>query len=380
MGDPGKGESPPATAGGAVTVANAHPVLELRSIRKNYGRHVAVDDVSFAIQRGVFVSLLGPSGSGKTTILRLIAGFEEPAVGTIRLDGKLVSNRPPFERNVTTVFQHYALFPHMNVFDNVAFGLRCRGLTREPIGQKVKEMLELVRLGEHEHRSVRNLSGGEQQRVALARALITSPSLLLLDEPLGALDLKLRREMGAELRALHRRINMTFLYVTHDQEEALSLSDEIVVIHKGRIRQHGTPDELYWRPRTPFVADFIGEANVLNGSVLSTEGGLAQVRWEDNTLRLTPDRIGRSGDNVQLALRAERIRIGEEALARLNHFSATIEQFRFYGGQNEIVVRVAGGGLLRVRRAADLAAVDPRPGETVTVGWDPLDCTVLESQ
>jgi ABC-type Fe3+/spermidine/putrescine transport system ATPase subunit len=209
---------------------------------------------------------------------------------------------------------------------------------------------------------------------------VTSPSLLLLDEPLGALDLKLRREMGAELRALHRRIKMTFLYVTHDQEEALSMSDEVVVIHKGRIRQHGTPDELYWRPRTPFVADFVGEANVLSGSVLSTEGGVARVRWGNNIVRLTPDRIGGSGDDVQLALRAERISIGEEALGRANHFTATVEEFRFYGGHNEIVVRLVAGNMLRVRRAAGMLTAGPRPGDTVTVGWEPADCTVLEAE
>ena len=241
------------------------PVLEVRSITKRFEGMVAVDDVSFKVEPGSFVSLLGPSGSGKTTILRMVAGFESPTAGEIFLNGDRINEQRPHQRNVSTVFQQYALFPHMSVFGNIAFGLECRQVPRPEIESRVREILALTQLAGKERRRVQTLSGGEQQRVALARSLVTNPTLLLLDEPLGALDFKLRREMATELKRLHAHLDMTFLYVTHDQEEALSMSDTVIVLYEGKILQAGAPNDIYWRPRSRLVADFLGGPTCCRG-------------------------------------------------------------------------------------------------------------------
>ncbi len=239
------------------------PAIELRAIRRAFGPVVALDSVSLTIAPGEFFALLGPSGSGKTTCLRLVAGFDQPDSGTILLDGEDVTNTPPFARNVNTVFQDYALFPHMTVAENVAYGLRVRGVAANERGKQAAAMLDLVRLGEFGTRRPHQLSGGQRQRVALARALINRPKVLLLDEPLGALDLKLREEMQAELKGLQQRLGITFVFVTHDQGEALSMADRVAVFSQGRIEQLDTPRELYNRPQTAFVASFVGSANVV---------------------------------------------------------------------------------------------------------------------
>jgi putative spermidine/putrescine transport system ATP-binding protein len=239
------------------------PAIELRATRRAFGSVVALDAVSLTIAPGEFFALLGPSGSGKTTCLRLIAGFDQPDSGTILLDGEDVTNTPPFARNVNTVFQDYALFPHMTVAENVAYGLRVRGIAAAERAKQAAAMLDLVRLGELGTRRPHQLSGGQRQRVALARALINHPKVLLLDEPLGALDLKLREEMQAELKGLQQRLGITFVFVTHDQGEALSMADRVAVFSQGRIEQLDTPRELYNRPQTAFVASFVGSANVV---------------------------------------------------------------------------------------------------------------------
>ena len=239
------------------------PAIELRATRRAFGSVVALDSVSLTIAPGEFFALLGPSGSGKTTCLRLIAGFDQPDSGTILLDGEDVTNTPPFARNVNTVFQDYALFPHMTVAENVAYGLRVRGIAAAERAKQAAAMLDLVRLGEFGARRPHQLSGGQRQRVALARALINHPKVLLLDEPLGALDLKLREEMQAELKGLQQRLGITFVFVTHDQGEALSMADRVAVFSQGRIEQLDTPRELYNRPQTAFVASFVGSANVV---------------------------------------------------------------------------------------------------------------------
>ncbi len=239
------------------------PAIELRATRRAFGSVVALDSVSLTIAPGEFFALLGPSGSGKTTCLRLIAGFDQPDSGAILLDGADVTNTPPFARNVNTVFQDYALFPHMTVAENVAYGLRVRGIARAERARQAGDMLDLVRLGEFGARRPHQLSGGQRQRVALARALINRPQVLLLDEPLGALDLKLREEMQAELKGLQQRLGITFVFVTHDQGEALSMADRVAVFSQGRIEQLDTPRELYNRPQTAFVASFVGSANVV---------------------------------------------------------------------------------------------------------------------
>src|SRR5512139_1697807 len=249
------------------------PAIELRAVRRAFGPIVALDSVSLTIAPGEFFALLGPSGSGKTTCLRLIAGFDQPDSGTILLDGVDVTSTPPFARNVNTVFQDYALFPHMTVADNVAYGLRVRGVAAAERARRAREMLDLVRLGEFGSRRPHELSGGQRQRVALARALINQPKVLLLDEPLGALDLKLREEMQAELKGLQQRLGITFVFVTHDQDEALSMADRVAVFSQGRIEQLDTPRELYNRPRTAFVANFVGSANVVDAEAATALTG-----------------------------------------------------------------------------------------------------------
>jgi len=251
--------------------------VELKEVSKHFGPVVAVDDVSLSIRDGEFFSLLGPSGCGKTTTLRLIAGFELPTEGDVYIDGHLQGETPPYRRPVNTVFQSYALFPHMTVFQNVAFGLEMQKVAKEEIRQRVLEALEMVQLPGMENRKPAQLSGGQQQRIALARALVNRPKVLLLDEPLGALDLKLRKAMQLELKALQHRVGITFIYVTHDQEEALTMSDRIAVMNRGRVLQTGTPEEIYEQPADRFVADFIGETNFLEGQVEEMRAGEVEV-------------------------------------------------------------------------------------------------------
>ena len=241
-------------------------IIELRHISRTFddGFRV-VEDFNLTIQRGEFVTFLGPSGCGKTTTLRMIAGFEEPTEGELLLNGKDIRKLPPNKRPINTVFQRYALFPHLNIFDNIAFGLKLKKLPKQEIVKKVKKALEMVDLEGFENRKVQTLSGGQQQRIAIARALVNEPEILLLDEPLGALDLKMRKEMQLELKSMHERLGITFIYVTHDQEEALTMSDKIVVMSEGRIQQIGTPEDIYNEPKNAFVADFIGDSNIFNG-------------------------------------------------------------------------------------------------------------------
>ena len=241
-------------------------IIELRGIKKVYeDGYTAVDDFNLEVKRGEFVTLLGPSGCGKTTTLRMIAGFSMPTEGEILLNGKPITDLPPYKRPVNTVFQRYALFPHMNIYNNIAFGLKQKKTPKDVIARKVRRVLDLVDLEGFEERSVSTLSGGQQQRIAIARALVNEPEILLLDEPLGALDLKMRKEMQLELKNMHDKLGITFIYVTHDQEEALTMSDKIVVMSEGKIQQIGTPEDIYNEPKNAFVADFIGESNIFNG-------------------------------------------------------------------------------------------------------------------
>ncbi|MCS6848717.1 MAG: ABC transporter ATP-binding protein, partial [Anaerolineae bacterium] len=271
----------------------------MRDVSKVFGDVIAVDHVSMGIRQKEFFAMLGPSGCGKTTSLRMIAGFERPTSGEIYIDGKAMGNTPPFHRNVNTVFQSYALFPHMTVEQNVGFGLEMKGVSRSEIIRRVGEALELVRLPQMAKRYPRQMSGGQQQRVALARALVNRPKVLLLDEPLGALDAKLRKEMQIELKTLQREVGITFIFVTHDQEEALTMSDRIAVFSKGKVLQIGTPLEIYERPTTRFVADFIGETNFLEGKVQEVNGEFASV-IVDGGRRF----VGRAMDGVRPGVQA----------------------------------------------------------------------------
>lgn len=318
-------------------------MVELRSVSKRFGDFVAVAGVDLDIRAGEFLTLLGPSGCGKTTLLRMISGFEAPTEGSVHLAGRDVTLLPPFRRDVNQVFQSYALFPHMDVWNNVAFGLRMKRVVADEIRQRVGKAIEMVSLAGFEKRMPSQLSGGQKQRVALARALVCEPKVLLLDEPLAALDAKLRRTMQIELKRLQTRLGITFLFVTHDQEEALVMSDRIAVVNKGRIEQIGGVAEIYHRPRTPFVADFIGQANVLEAKVVSRTGEAAELLCAGSlTLRVLPEQLG-VDDTFRISIRPEKIRLSKTAPAEAGYFEATVREEIFRGSTDQLLLQTAGG-------------------------------------
>jgi spermidine/putrescine transport system ATP-binding protein len=332
---------------------------------------VAVKELSLEVRTGEFLSLLGPSGCGKTTTLRMIAGFEEPTSGEIFIGGRAVVGIPPYRRPVNMVFQNYALFPHLTVFENVAYGLRRRGMPRGQIGHEVRRALELVGLRGLENRYPQQLSGGQQQRVALARALVNKPRVLLLDEPLGALDLKLRKQMQLELKKLQEDLGITFLYVTHDQEEALTLSDRVGVMSHGQLIQLGTPREIYHSPATRFVADFIGDSNIVacsrdsGGKRRITPGGLPVVISEDNPAANA------------LLIRPEAVRVSREPMRLPNCFPGVVRRVVCLGSCVLAHVAVSAEVML-VARIHDLALGESlKPEESVFVGWEPRDARLL---
>ncbi len=374
----------PVASAGAASGSTTAPDVEILGVTKRFGDVVAVDDMTLRIAHGEFYSLLGPSGCGKTTTLRMIAGFEQPTSGEILLDGNPVAGVPPYRRNVNTVFQHYALFPHMDVAQNVGYGLRQRKVGRADVERRAAEALELVRLGGYGRRRTWELSGGQQQRVALARALVNRPTVLLLDEPLGALDLKLRKEMQLELKALQREVGITFVYVTHDQEEALTMSDRIVVMHDGRIQQSGQPTELYERPVNRFVANFIGVSNPLAGRVLDFDSGSRRATVEtDGGLRLRgtvtdPAASPSEGSPVTVAVRPERLRLepagGNGAVPSDGWASVPgrVDQGTYLGDQTEYRIKTATAGELVARQQNAAGAASGHgfgPGDPVLVRW-----------
>jgi spermidine/putrescine transport system ATP-binding protein len=322
--------------------------LELRGVRKEYGEVVAVDTVSFQVRRGEFLTLLGPSGCGKTTVLRMVAGLETPSAGQILLRGDDITQVPPYRRDVHTVFQQYALFPHLTVAENVAFGLQRKGLPKVTVAAKVQAALSQVQLEMLAGRMPRQLSGGEQQRVALARALVLEPKVLLLDEPLGALDLKLRREMQIELKALNRRSGIAFIFVTHDQEEALSMSDRIAVMRAGRVEQLDSAETLYETPRTEFVANFLGTSNMLPGVVRQSEGDFADVEVLGLVVRCYSQRRRTPGESVQVAVRPEKIAVATGTARRGSAWSGTISARIYLGTSTTYRVQLSGGPELTV--------------------------------
>jgi spermidine/putrescine transport system ATP-binding protein len=349
--------------------------IRFERVTKRFGETVAVDGLDISILQGEFFSLLGPSGCGKTTTLRMVAGFEQPSEGRIFLEGDPVEEVPPYHRNVNTVFQSYALFEHLNVTDNVAFGLKRRKVAAEEIRERVKEALELVQLTGREKSMPRELSGGQKQRVALARALVNKPAVLLLDEPLGALDLKLRKQMQVELKGIQREVGITFLYVTHDQEEALAMSDRIAVMEDGEVRQCGTPEEVYERPRGPFVAGFIGISNLLAGTV--EDGG---VRLESGTRCAAPVPDGCSeGASVYLSVRPEKIWVDELEDGMVS-VEGTIAERVYVGTTTQVIVELAPGvRLVALEQNTSRARSDDRwqIGDTVRLGWHPKHALVL---
>jgi spermidine/putrescine transport system ATP-binding protein len=348
------------------------PDVRLDRVTKNFDDVVAVDDLSLEIPRGSFFALLGPSGCGKTTTLRMIGGFEEPSGGAIYLGEHEVSGTPPYKRDVNTVFQSYALFPHLSIFENVAFGLRRKGTRGGNLKAKVEEMLDLVQLSGYGKRKPRQLSGGQQQRVALARALVNSPRVLLLDEPLGALDLKLRKEMQLFIKGLQHDVGITFIHVTHDQEEAMTMADRIAVMNEGRIEQLGTPDELYERPQTPFVAGFLGISNLLAGTVSAMDG----VRLEDGaTIRVPAESLrGRSGP-VAVGIRPEKIRPDAQDE---NTLQGVVRERAYIGVSTQYIVETRNGNVTVVVLNDRPGTVPHGPGDRLTLSWDPEATFVVD--
>lgn len=350
--------------------AAAGHALELRGLSKRYGGFTAVDAVSLRVERGQFLTLLGPSGSGKTTILMAVAGFVAPSEGAVLLDGRDITALPPERRDFGMVFQGYALFPHMMVAENIAFPLRVRGMTRADRDAKIRAALDLVQLSRFAERRPSQLSGGQKQRVALARALVFDPALLLLDEPLSALDKKLRAELQEELKALHRRIGHTFVNVTHDQEEALSLSDQVAILNHGRLVQMGAPEVLYEQSRTRFVADFLGKSNFLHGTV-------REVRPDGMALQAGATRLVQAVDGAHLApgtpallsLRPEKIALLAEEEGAENEVEGTIAAWAYLGAGYSLAVRTRDLGEIRVALPAWRAPIAPREGLPVRLGW-----------
>jgi spermidine/putrescine transport system ATP-binding protein len=357
----------PALTGTASDEAPAE--IRLIDLQKRFGDVRAVDGVSIDVRAGEFFSLLGPSGCGKTTTLRMIGGFELPTGGRILLRDRDITYDAPDKRPVNMVFQQYALFPHLDVGDNIAFGLKRRGVERGEIGRRVGEALELVRLGGYQRRKPSQLSGGQQQRVALARALVNRPTVLLLDEPLGALDLKLRRQLQLELKRIQAEVGITFVYVTHDQEEALTMSDRIAVMHAGRVEQLGTPEELYERPATRFVADFIGTTNLLTGTV-ERDGA---VRLDGGDLTRVATTGLADGTAIEICLRPEAISLVDPATP--GAIAGTIDQAAYLGTNVSYQVRTTGGLVLSV--LAPKTGVRLPVGSEVAVSWSPAEALVL---
>ncbi len=344
--------------------------IELSGLTKRFSE-IAVDNIDLTVASGEFFSLLGPSGCGKTTTLRLIAGFEQPTSGRILLDGVDVSGVPPHRRNVNTVFQSYALFPFLDVFDNVAFGLRHRKLARADVKRRVTASLELVRMTSFAKRRPGQLSGGQQQRVALARALVLNPAVLLLDEPLGALDAKLRRSLKVELKALQERVGITFLYVTHDQEEALTMSDRLAVMNAGKIVQIGTPRQVYEEPADTYVADFLGAANLMEVEVVSA----GALRIGD--FALAAHRCEASEGSAHAVIRPERVRIEEHGSAGDNRVPAMVERVVFLGAFTQVMLRLAPGIPMQALMQNDGERPDLTQGTPVHVHLPPDSLRVL---
>src|SRR6478609_5969793 len=354
--------------------------IGLVGVSKRFGTHAAVDDVSLEIGESEFFSLLGPSGCGKTTTLRMVAGFELPDTGRIVLKGNDVTNVPANRRPVNMVFQQYALFPHMSVYDNVAFGLKVKGVSRREHAGRVKEILRIVELEGLERRRPRQLSGGQQQRVALARALVNSPAALLLDEPLGALDVKLRKQMQLQLKAIQHDIGTTFVYVTHDQEEALAMSDRIAVMNGGQVEQIGSPREIYTRPSTAFVADFIGSLNVLELKVDELVGPYAITRLDDGERVVVAAEPGMQvGDAVRVATRPEQVQLSPAGAASPDGGSflrGRIVEVVFLGMYTQFHVDTRAGRVVS-HRMADEPLAELEPGTEVVLEWQPEDAALV---
>ena len=359
-------------------------IVDIKDVNKIYGTNHVVKDLNLQVEEGEFLTLLGSSGCGKTTTLRMIAGFEEPTTGSIRVEGESIEDKEPYERNVNTVFQSYALFPHMTIFDNVAYGLKMKKVPKKEMKERVLEMLEMVQLAGFEKRYPSQLSGGQKQRVAIARALINRPKVLLLDEPLGALDLKLRKQMQLELKRLQKKLNITFIYVTHDQEEALTMSDRIAVMHDGVMDQIGSPTEIYERPATKFVATFIGETNVFDGTIRSIENGRAVVSIENG--EITSSGREEEGEEkntgfsvnefVTVSVRPEKMHFSPEPVDGFN-VPAMVKDYIYVGSVIKCIAVLPNGNEIKMEKLAgeELPAI----GEKIFICWTPEDAVLIHS-
>ena len=376
-----------AGASAAAVPAAARDAVDVRleGVTKRFGDVVAVDDLSLSFHRREFFSLLGPSGCGKTTTLRMIGGFEEPTSGAIYLGERDVTLLPPYKRDVNTVFQSYALFPHLDVYENVAFGLKRQRRPADEIRRRVGEMLELVELPGYERRKPRQLSGGQQQRIALARALINDPAVLLLDEPLGALDLKLRKQMQLELKRIQHEVGITFIYVTHDQDEAMTMSDRIAVMRAGRVEQLGAPEELYERPATAFVAGFLGVSNLLDGRVVGKGDGRVEVELAGGT-RVRASTAAPDAEWVRVGVRPEKLRVladehGRDARDGDNILTGTVVDASYVGVSTQYTVATTEGTSLMVySQNTDLGGSHEAigAGRTVRLAWDPRHTFIVD--
>ena len=351
-------------------------IVEMIGVNKRYGSNHVVKDLNLKVNEGEFLTLLGSSGCGKTTTLRMIAGFEEPSTGTIKVEGVPVEEKEPYERNVNTVFQTYALFPHKTIFDNIAYGLKMKKVPKPEIKERVLEMMEMVQLSGFEKRYPSQLSGGQKQRVAIARALINRPRVLLLDEPLGALDLKLRKQMQLELKRLQKKLNITFIYVTHDQEEALTMSDRIAIMHDGIVDQLDTPTEIYEHPATRFVATFIGETNTYDGCVTSIHEGVATVTLENGAVKVKCDDSFSILEYATISVRPEKMRFqtmphdGFELVA-------IVKDYIYVGAVLKCIVSLPNGNELKIERLAGQEL--PPIGSRIYPYWEPEDAVLIHN-
>lgn len=352
-------------------------IVEIEGVNKIYGSNHVVRDLNLSIEEGEFLTLLGSSGCGKTTTLRMIAGFEEPTSGTIVVEGERVEEKEPFERNVNTVFQSYALFPHKTIYDNIAYGLKMKKVPKAEIRERVTEMMEMVQLSGFEKRYPSQLSGGQKQRVAIARALINRPRVLLLDEPLGALDLKLRKQMQLELKRLQKKLNITFIYVTHDQEEALTMSDRIAVMHDGIIDQLASPTEIYEHPATKFVATFIGETNIYDGCITRIEDGIAAMTLENGAVSVKCPEDFSLLEYATISVRPEKMKFASSPVEGFE-LEAQVKDYIYVGSVLKCIVSLPNGNELKIER---LAGQDLPPiGSKCYPYWNVEDAVLIHNE
>ena len=351
-----------------------NPIITLEGVVKRFGNNVVVKNMNLEIGQGEFLTLLGPSGCGKTTTLRMIAGFEEASEGIIKVEGERVEDKEPFQRNVNTVFQNYALFPHMTVFNNIAYGLTIKKVPKAEINERVTEMLKMVQMEPYAKRKPDELSGGQKQRVAIARALVNRPKVLLLDEPLGALDLKLRKQMQIELKRLQKKLGITFIYVTHDQEEALTMSDRIAIMHDGVLEQLGSPTEIYEYPKTKFVAGFIGESNIFDGKVTAVDGNLLSVETEAGSLQVCGEDYA-VGEEMHVSIRPEYLEASTSPVVGFS-LEGKIKDFIYQGSVVKTAIDLTNGMEVKYSRFEQDQTVSE--GQKVYVSWKPEKAVAIK--